>query len=189
MVLADSLDVEAVLGRSLTSDEVARVDSLISKASGLFAREAGQEFVPGETTGARLRVRAGGVVYLPQRPVVSVTAVTDEDGEDLAYTVAGQAVTVTSPGELVWVLVSYTHGGDVPDLVRDTVAEVVARTLRVPDDALAGKTQSGETVGPFSSQSTFAAWAVGGGVRLSPEDVAVARSFRNPWRAVVSLGA
>lgn len=184
--LAEPIDVEQVLGRSLTSDEENRVGMVLRKASELFRREAQQKFTAGESV-VRLRNRTG-TVYLPERPVIEVASVVDDDGETVEHTVAGQVMTVTDTTAL-WFVVSYTHGGVVPDLVRDTVAEVAARALLTTTDAWAGKTQAGETVGPFSTQASFAAWVVGGGVRLSPEDMRVARSFRNPWRAVVSLGS
>lgn len=185
--LASAEDVEEVLGRSLTSTEQIRVEPILNKASELFRRESGQTFTDG-TSEVRLRVRGGDTVYLPQRPVVSVESVVDDDGETVEYTYRGQTLTLTQTGPL-WVVVEYTHGGDVPDLVKLAVAEIGAVVLRIDSLALTGVTQTQETTGPFSRQSSYAAWAIGGATRLSPEDVALARSFRNPWRSVVSTGA
>ena len=53
-------------------------------------------------------------------------------------------------------------------------AEARDRLLR----ARAGMTQFQKTAGPFQEGGTFAAWAVGGQVLLSPADAAVAQSFR-----------
>jgi hypothetical protein len=186
--LASATDVATVLGRDLTAEETARVEPILDKASELFRRESGQQFTAG-TSDNRLRVRHGSDVFLPQRPVVSVESVTDDDGNDVAYTSRGQVVRLTSVSTLSYVLVEYTHGGDVPDLVRLAVAEIAAVVLRVDSEALAGKSQTQETTGPFSRQSSYASWAIGGATRLSPEDVALARSFRNPWRQIVSMGA
>jgi hypothetical protein len=185
--LASASDVAEVLGRALTSEEIVRVEPILDKASELFRRESGQQFTAGESEN-RLRVRDGDTVYLPQNPVVSVEVLTDDDGNDLTYTRYKQAVTLDSAGPS-WVRVEYTHGGDVPDLVRLAVAEIGAVVLRIDSDAQAGKTQVGETTGPFSQQASYAAWALGGATRLSPEDTALARSFRNPWRQIVSMGA
>jgi hypothetical protein len=113
--------------------------------------------------------------------------VTDEDGVDVEFTYRDQAVTVQT--SVLWVLVEYTHGGDVPDLVRLAVAEIGAVVLRIDAQALTGVSQAGETTGPFSRQFSYASWAIGGATRLSPDDVKLARSFRNPWRQIVSMGA
>lgn len=184
--LATVDDVVEFLGRDLTSEEAVRVEPILDKASELFRRESGQQFTAG-TSDVRLRVRSGDTVYLPQRPVESVESVTTEDGVDVAYTFRGQAVKVFTPDQ--WVLVEYTHGGEVPDVVRLAVAEIGAVVLRIDAQALGGVSQTQETVGPFSRQSSYAAWAIGGATRLSPDDVALARSFRNPWRQIVSMGA
>lgn len=184
--LATAADVAEFLGRDLTSEETTRVEPILDKASELFRRESGQLFTSG-TSDVRLRVRSGDTVYLPQRPVVSIESLTDEDGNDVTHTNRDQTVTVDTSA--LWVLVEYTHGGEVPDLVRLAVAEIGAVVLRIDAAAQAGRTQSQETVGPFSRQASYAAWAIGGATRLSPDDVALARSFRNPWRQIISLGS
>jgi hypothetical protein len=185
--LATADDVVEFLGRALTSAEVTRVEPILDKASELFRKESGQQFTSG-TSENRLRVRGGTTVYLPQRPVVSVEALTDDDGVDVEYTRYKQEVTLDSAGP-GWVRVEYTHGGAVPDLVRLAVAEIGAVVLRIDSQALAGASQTQETTGPFSRQSSYASWAIGGAARLSPDDVQLARSFRNPWQQVVSMGA
>jgi hypothetical protein len=184
--LATAADVAESLGRDLTSEEAVRVEPILDKASELFRRESGQQFTAGSSD-VRLRVRSGDTVYLPQRPVVSIESVTTEDGADVVFTNRDQAVTVTTADQ--WVLVEYTHGGDVPDLVRLAVAEIGAVVLRIDAQALTGVSQAGETTGPFSRQFSYASWAIGGATRLSPDDVKLARSFRNPWRQIVSMGA
>lgn len=186
--LATADDVVEFLGRSLTSSEARRVEPILDKASELFRKESGQRFTAG-TSQNRLRVRGGTDVFLPQRPVVSVESVTDDGGEPVAYTVRGQMIRLAESSALSYVLVDYTHGAKVPDLVRLAVAEIGAVVLRVDEQALGGASQTQETTGPFSRQSSYASWAIGGATRLSPEDVALARSFRNPWRQIVSMGA
>jgi hypothetical protein len=186
--LATADDVVEFLGRDLTSAEETRVEPILNKASELFRRESGQTFTSG-TSENRLRVRGGTEVYLPQRPVVSVESVTDDDGEALEYTVRGQVVRLSARTALPFVLVEYTHGGAVPDVVRVAVAEIAAVVLRIDSSALSGLSQVQETTGPFSRQASYASWAIGGATRLSPEDVQLARSFRNPWRQIASMGA
>ena len=185
--LATEEDVVAVLGRDLTDDELARVNAILDKASELFRAESGQVFTGG-TSEVRLRVRDVDTVLLPQRPVISVDTITDDDGNDLEFTLYKQAVTLEDTS-VRWVRVEYTHGGDVPDAVRLAVAEIAAVVLRIDSSAQAGMSQVQETTGPFSRQASYASWALGGATRLAPDDIAIARSFRNPWRQIVSMGA
>lgn len=185
--LASDADVEAVLGRDLTSDEAARAGAILDKASELFRKESGQQFTAG-TSEIRLRVRDEDTVLLPQRPVVSVESVTDDDGNALEFSLFKQAVTLEDR-TVRWVRVEYTHGGVVPDAVRLAVAEIAAVVLRIDSSAQAGMSQVQETTGPFSRQASYASWALGGATRLAPDDIALARSYRNPWRQIVSMGA
>src|SRR5690606_16716463 len=119
--LASAEDVEAVLGRDLTTEEAVRVEPVLDKASELFRRASGQGFTAGTST-VRLKVN-GGQVYLTQRPVVSVESVTDDDGTEVGFDLFGQWLTVDRVSHQ-FVRVAYSHGGAVPDLVRLTVAEV-----------------------------------------------------------------
>lgn len=188
VALADVADVEAVLGRPLTADEAARVQPILDKASELFRLESGQQFTPG-TSENRLRVRGATDVFLPQRPVDSVESVTDDHGEPLTFTFREQIVRLEHRSHLTFVLVAYTHGGAVPDVIRLAVAEIGAVVLRIDQQAMSGASQFQETVGPFTRQASYAPWAIGGATRLSPDDIQLARSFRNPWRALVTLGS
>lgn len=173
--LASDVDVEAAIGRDLTSEEDARVGAILDKLSELFRRESGQQFTSGTST-VRLKVN-GGRVFLPQRPATAVTTVKDDDGEGVEYTRLGQWLTVPMVSH-EFVTVAYTHGGDVPDLVRLAVADAARQVLQIAPAAVAGVTQTGTTTGPFSGQESYATWAQGGAARLSPDDVALARSFR-----------
>lgn len=179
--LASQEDVEASAGRALTSDEAARVDAILDKLSELFRREAKQLFTAGEST-VRLKVN-GGRVPLPQRPVVAVASVVDDDGESVEFTRLNQWLTVRDAHHCAlpsdaFVTVGYSHGGDVPDVVRLSIADAARQVLMIDRNAVAGVTQHGETTGPFSAQSTYAVWAQGGSARLSPDDVNLARSYR-----------
>lgn len=173
--LASPVDVAAAIGRALTPEEAARADAILDKLSELFRRESGQQFTPGTST-VRVKVN-GGRVYLRQRPVTAVDVVTDDAGADVSYTRVGQWLTVPL-GSHEFVTVTYQHGGVVPDLVRLTVADAARQVLGVAPAAVAGVSQTSETTGPWTRQATYAAWAVGGAARLSPEDLTLARSFR-----------
>ena len=175
--LASDADVVEQLGRGLTSSEAAKVAAKLKKASELFRKEARQTFTPARST-RRLKVN-GGEVRLPESPVTTIHSVTDDDGNAIAWD-HDFGVTLRVP--LLshrFVRVDYSHGDDeVPELVVATVAEVVARTFEIDDHAAAGMTQYQEGTGPFTEGGTFAAWAVGAQVLLSPADLAVAHSFR-----------
>lgn len=177
--LASPEDVVRLLGRGLTSEEAARVDGILDKASELFRRRSGQKFTPG-TSLVRLKVTAN-YVDLPQRPVASVQSVTLDvaGGAAVAYDLFQSRLTLHGVHAGTMVRVAYTHGSDtVPDLVRLTIADVARKVLLIDPNATTGVTQYSETTGPFTEQSTYATWAQGGETRLSPEDNAIADSFR-----------
>lgn len=173
--LASTEDVAAVLGRDLTFDEYARIDAILLKASELFRRESGQNFTE---SSSRVRLNVGGNrVYLPQRPVVAVTSVVDDDGAEVRYTRDGQWLTTGLRADQ-FVIVDYTHGGEVPDLVRLTIAEIGMKVLSIDPAAAQAVVQESETALSASVSRTYATWAIGGATTLSPDDIALARSFR-----------
>lgn len=191
--LATVEDVAALLGRPLSGAEEARAGVLLEQVSARFRREARQEFTPGEST-VRLRVDAGAV-HLPQRPATEVVAVTYGDGRPVVHwTHQGQLVTVsnlaslagvainadadavgTAPGSVV---VTYRHGAEVPPDARGAVAGAVQRAIGADPEAAQGAAQVTDSAGAFSRTRQFASWAVGGQALLSPDDLALARSFR-----------
>jgi hypothetical protein len=151
---------------------------MLVKASELFRASSGQLFTPGEST-VRMKVN-GGDVRLAQSPVISVESVTDDCGTAVEFVRHGQVLTVHRRSH-EFVRVHYTHGAtEVPEIVRVTVAEIVARVLKVDPRATVGMAQFSKGTGPFTESGTFATWAVGGQVMLSPEDVNTAKLFRAP---------
>lgn len=183
MPLATQADVEGILGRQLTETESARCGGILVKLSDQFRRIARQDFSDGTSTN-RLKVN-GGVVVLPQRPVIAVTSVADDRGRDIPYVLRSGSLAVSDPdrpGFLLdsseFVTVTYSHGGDIPSLVVQTIADAARCVLLIDPDASSGKQQTSTTTGPFSEQNTFANWAQGGKATLSPDDVAVAKSYR-----------
>ncbi|HEY4267521.1 MAG TPA: hypothetical protein VGM94_04945 [Galbitalea sp.] len=177
--LASTTDVEAAMGRALTSDESSRVGAILDKASELFRRRSGQQFTPG-TSDVRLRV-LGRKVTLTQRPIVSVESVRN-DGEynqiAVPFSLDGSILWVDGSCSGGFVRVAYTHGGEVPDVVRLAIADLARRVLSIDPNAVTGLTQHGETTGPFSKQDSYATWAQGGQTMLSPDDQALADSFK-----------
>lgn len=173
--LASTADVVAALGRELTSDEFARVGAILDKASELFRRRSGQQFTEG-TSEVRLKVN-GGKVFLPQRPVTAVTSVVDDDGDAVEYTQFKQWLTVPLLSH-EFATVTYTHGGEVPDVVRLCIADIARKVLGISPKAMSGAVQATVTAGPYSRNETYATWAQGGQTMLAPDDAALADSFR-----------
>lgn len=178
--LATVEDVETQLGRDLTDAETARVADILAKASTLFRRIARQDFTAGEST-VRLKVE-GGAIRLAQTPADEVTAAVADDGTDVDHELKGQLLWVTRNGcplaSHEFVTVTYSHGGVVPDDVRVTIAEIAAKVLRIPASAAAGIATQSRGAGSYSESNTYAGWAVGGATSLSPEDRALAESYR-----------
>lgn len=74
MALATQQDVEAELGRSLTSAEEARVQAALNRASALVRGYTRQTFEQVIDDAVTLRAD-GDIIRLPQRPVLSVKSV------------------------------------------------------------------------------------------------------------------
>ena len=90
---------------------------------------------------------------LPERPVVSVESVTDEDGVTLTegtdWALAGDRIDTSSTGRLT---VAYTHGfTTLPDELVELVCTVAARMGGMPAELQAGVQSQG--AGPF--QQTY----------------------------------
>jgi hypothetical protein len=170
-------DVEVRLGRSLTFAEAAKVEALIEDASALVVNYTGQNFTAGTSTNM-LQVRKGSV-KLSQHPVTAVNTVTNIDGDDVPFSWNGHH-TVAVPSDLLanydYAIVNYDHGyASTPDDVVSVVAGLVVRTFSIAPDAANGITQ--QTTGPFSV--SYAAWAVGGQLVLSPTDQNILSKYKN----------
>lgn len=145
--LIELADVEARLGRALTSTEVARVAALMADASASVRNYMKQD-VAEDTTTATLRVR-NGRVRLPQRPITAVTTVLNSNGDPVIYQWDGADSLTTGanvPDSWAWVpftsgvvtlTVTYTHGyNPIPDDIIAVCCSVVMRAIgREPVDA------------------------------------------------------
>ena len=183
MALATISDVEARLGRTLTVSETSKANAYLTDASAMFVQRAVQKFEVSEST-VRLFPK-DGVVRLVQRPVIEIITVKDIDGNEIDYTFDGHQ-SLYDLGDLRGVTVNYEHGSaNIPDDVVAVVAGMVARTLSISPDAAAGVQQ--QAVGPFSQ--SYATWAVGAQVMLSPAEVKVADYYRGlSFRSTSILG-
>jgi hypothetical protein len=183
MALATTADVEARLGRALTASELPKAQAWLEDASALFVQRATQQF---EVSESRVRLfPRDGVVRLVQRPVIEVSSVKDLDGVEIEFTFDGHQ-SIYDLGSYSPVIVEYEHGSaEIPADVVATVAGMVVRTLQIAPDAASGVTQ--QSVGPFSQ--SYATWAVGGQVMLSPADEKVAMAYREKtFRSASTIG-
>nr|DAJ25350.1 MAG TPA: head to tail adaptor [Caudoviricetes sp.] len=170
-------DIEAALGRPLTDSESARAMFIADKLAEAFRQRARQTFSV-EAYTHRLKVDAGGRVVPTRAPLVSVEAVTTDDGQAIPYNVRHGFIQVGAPAN-EFVVVTYEAGlSEVPAAVRLQLADSARRILLIPDAAAQGVTQMTETTGPFTQTRQYATWAVGGQALLSPDDQALADAYR-----------
>ena len=183
MALATIANVQARLGRTLTAGETTQANAWLADASAMFVQRAVQKF---EVSESRVRLfPRDGIVRLVQRPIIEIVSVTDIDGVEIDYTYDGFQ-SIYELGTYSPVIVEYEHGSaTIPDDVVAVVAGMVVRTLLIPDDAAAGIQQ--QSVGPFSQ--SYANWAVGRQVLMSPSDIEVADYYREKtFRSFSTIG-
>lgn len=169
-------EVENLLGRNIDQSEHAHVNALIKRASQLFCEHAKTDFQPVTTT-LRLKCDSGRVL-LP-RGASKPIKVTYENQAPARFTYIPGSIDL--PYDYMGtVLVTLTMWETVPELVTSQIAEMVMKVLNVSPEAKAGLTQKQETIGPFTETGTFATWAVGGQLMMSPEDKRVAELYRTP---------
>lgn len=163
--LASQSDVEASLGRSLTSTEETRVDRLLAGASLLARQIARRPFEAGDYSVGRI-VR-GNTVRIPEAG--TVTEVRAIDCEGVVTTLVADT-DYTARGKVIYGLrcyrdveIDYTATADIPADVVGAVADMVADVYTAPAPA---DVQS-QTAGPFSvSYRTDAGTVVADGVAL-----------------------
>jgi hypothetical protein len=171
--LATIQDVEDRLGRSLTGSESIKVEALLTDASALVVGYTGQQFLTGTST-SLLQVKLGKI-RMPQRPVTAVDSVETLSGEPVSFDWDNYQNLYVDTANYSQVVVTYEHGEDsAPADVIAVVAGLALRTFQVSPEAAMGVTQ--QATGPFSV--TYAAWAVGGQVVLSPTDRAILDRYR-----------
>lgn len=138
--LATTDDLEARLGRDLTTAEAARAAGVLADVSASIRSYCGQLFDEAEST-QRLRVRRGRV-RLPQRPVTEVESVVDKAAVAVPFTWDGLDVVLI--GAMVadtWAVepwrtglsvvdVTYTHGyATIPADLVGVACSVALRAL------------------------------------------------------------
>lgn len=138
------------------------------RASARVRGYARQQITAGQST-RRFR---GPIFRLTERPVVSVTAVVDDGGENVDWDVDGSLVTVASIG---MVYVSWSHGfAELPGELVELVCQVASRIdgLSASEPLAQGVQQQQKTAGPFQSGVTYGwdAWKAQAGLTQGEKD-------------------
>lgn len=163
--LATVEDVEARLGRGLTTEETIRVEAMLADVSAMVRSYTGQTFTVTADDQVTLR-GIGGEIRLPQRPVTSVSAVVAIGGEGLPDVPlvdwawdgidtirVGEGSFVINLPEVWWdddgypgtYRVTYSHGDErTPADVLAVICGVVLRVFSNPNG------YRSETVGSYS---------------------------------------
>lgn len=176
MELASIDDVAAAIGRPLTEEETKRAGFLLSQLSVRFLKEARTSFEVTEYT-HRVKVNRGHA-RPPRAPLIAVIRVIDDYGAPVTWSLGRGFIAVPLTSDQ-FVTVTYTAGREgVPDIVRGCIADEARRILTIDVRAAAGQTQGAVTTGPLTTSASFAAHAVGAQAMLSPDAVALARSYR-----------
>ncbi len=173
--LATITDVEARIGRKLSTDEGIAVQALLRDASAAIRGYCGRPF-GSVTRTVRKRARSGRVLL--GAGITAVSAVANLDGDAVGFTFDGIDTVTVGAGVMRFdfdgladqVLdITYTKDdGDVPDEIKAVAANVAARGMGVPADE--GGIQQ-ESVAGYSY--TVGAAAAAGGVGLLPAERAV----------------
>lgn len=199
--LATQADLEARIGRSLTTTEATRAAAYLTDASALIRGYTRQTFTAVDGDVVELRP-VGMRIRLPERPVTAVNSV-EAIGwgglADITLPVGSwgwdgiDVVEITPFDSRVWInfpeldlpdsypdtyRVDYDHGdADVPDDVVAVAASMVLRTLLSPS-LVEGMTS--EHIGQYSYQlGQFAGGAASGtSVRLTEADKDALRNYR-----------
>jgi hypothetical protein len=180
--LAVSSDVEGVLGRTLTTEEAAKVDAALAKASAWVRAETGRFFEAGTYT-VRRKTRNRRVVLDDPVSVASVEVV-DSDGTATAVTgwvLRGSVL--YGLGCEGWVEVEYASAGTVPEPLVGVVAAMAARNLTA--SAPEGAESYTVTRGPFTESASFGEST--DSVATTPSEAAIVRRYALRRSGSVSL--
>lgn len=179
-------DLEARLGRDLTTAEAERSPAICADVSASIRLYTGQTFELTETT-ELVKIRRSGVAILSQRPVVSIESVVDHNDNDMTYTwIEGDDrihLSPQVPDTFSWVpyrtplskvRVSYEHGyEEIPDAVVGVACSIALRALgQQPTD---GGTVE-EQIDDYRYRLGSAAGA--GGFGLLPDERAALEPYR-----------
>lgn len=187
--------VEAALGRDLTTEEAARIDFLLSSASSRIRAYTRQDFTFVEDDEAVLRP-VGTVIRLPQLPVTEVTNVVAIGLGGLPDVTLGgwswdgiSKVDIRGIGSVVLNLpewwysygpdtyrVTYSHGyATIPQDVVDAAINMILRVLYSPSPV---EGMVNEKIGQYGYQMQQGSGAAGASIAMNSSDKELLSSYR-----------
>lgn len=146
------INVRRALGRSLTDAEAVRAVSLIQALVPTLERKLNRILEPRSFTQSD-RIDRWGRIYLRKNPVIEITSVSVDGVEWTGDPVDWDLV---SWPYQTFVETTFTAGTDIDDGIRDTVANVIARSLQVAPVVASGAIQS------YSVEGTSITYSVSG---------------------------
>lgn len=180
----DICDREGLVEENLSAIQKTKIEKLLEDASAYIRRESGQNFTAGTST-AVLRKGQYWAVTLPQRPVTSIVSVKNFNGDDVEVNATVVSGKVVFDKPLRDVVVEYTHGyTDIPADIVALVCGVVQRTMNISDSARKGI--ASHQVGQY--QISFAGWAQGGNITLSPAEQKILSGYKIPLAGRIYSG-
>lgn len=168
------------LGTAPTSST--RAEALLLDASATVRAFTGQT-ISRATSTVRL-VPTLGRLRLPQHPVISVDAATDDTGAvlDLTWPTTAWDLAVVQAG--VPATITYTHGwATVPDIVVAVVCQIAGRALGMPSPATGVQSES---LGAYSYSVGTA--AASGPLGMLPGEQAALQGLFRPRRPISMIG-
>lgn len=107
-------------------------EAMLARASARVRRYTRLDITAGTST---VTLSGPGPWRMPQRPVTSITSVTDENGDPVRYELDGQFLSAdTYP-----VTVEYSHGyAELPDALVELVSAIASRMQSMPASVAAG---------------------------------------------------
>lgn len=169
MPFATITDVEARLGRSLSTSEQTMVADVLEEVTSAIQIYTGQRFENGVAT---LTVKTdNGSVLLPQKPVKSIASVNVYGSPYVGYTIDGNTISGLPVGTNV--TVSYEYGyDDIPDAVQGIAVRAALRALA----SVEGQNLASVTVGGYTE--TYVQPKNDSGVVLGLADKAILDRFK-----------
>lgn len=171
MPFATTTDVEARLGRSLSSSEQTMVADVLAEVTSAIQIYTGQRFENGVAT---FTVRTdNGSVSLPQRPVKSITSVNAYGSDYLNYEVIGNTIAGLPRGTSIEIVYEYGYD-DIPDAIQGICVRAAMRALASPE----GQALASVTVGGYTE--TYVQPKNDSGVVLGLADKAILDRYKQP---------
>ena len=194
--LASLQDAFDRLGTSLDTDAAARLYVLLEDASAAIRLYTGQDFT--RQSRVDLVKPDCGRIRLSQRPVISITSLTDKDARDVSYSWDGKSmlyvngINALNIWELVpyrnpstdWLTVTYECGYEV--IPAPVVAVCCQMALRAHGKSPTTTGYQSEVIMGYNY--TLGQAAAAGGVGVLPQEKELLSKYQNPIARTIRLG-